>query len=77
MIYQEADVPDDLLVHVAPLGWEHIGLTGDHVWSEANPAASFRPLRDVRFGPWPLKVRFRTGRVVISKSWDPTVWCAC
>src|ERR1700683_3476630 len=42
---QGAAVPDDLLAHVAPLGWEHIGLTGDYVWTEANPAAPFRPLR--------------------------------
>jgi TnpA family transposase len=45
---QGATVPDDLLAHVAPLGWEHIGLTGDYVWIEANPAAPFRPLREVR-----------------------------
>ena len=43
-----ATVLDDLLAHVAPLGWEHIGLTGDYVWSVPDPAASFRPLRDVR-----------------------------
>jgi TnpA family transposase len=41
-------VPDDLLAHVAPLGWEHIGLTGDYVWTETNPAVPFRPLREVR-----------------------------
>ena len=23
---------DALLAHIAPLGWEHIGLTGDYVW---------------------------------------------
>ena len=40
--------PDDLLAHVAPLGSEHIGLTGDYVWTEANPTAPFRPLREVR-----------------------------
>jgi TnpA family transposase len=45
---QGATVPDDLLAHVAPLGWEHISLTGDYVWTEANPAAPFRPLREVR-----------------------------
>ena len=45
---QGATVPDDLLAHVAPLGWEHIGLTGDYVWSVPDPAASFRPLRDVQ-----------------------------
>ena len=41
-------VPDELLAHVAPLGWEHIALTGDYVWTSANPTVSFRPLRDVR-----------------------------
>ena len=30
---QGTTVPDDLLAHVAPLGWEHIGLTGDYVWT--------------------------------------------
>ena len=45
---QGATVPDDLLAHVAPLGWEHIGLTGDYVWTAPNPDAAFRPLRDVR-----------------------------
>ena len=41
-------VPDDLLAHVAPLGWEHIALTGDYVWSGVSPETGFRPLRDVR-----------------------------
>jgi TnpA family transposase len=45
---QGAAVPDDLLAHVAPLGWEHIALTGDYVWSNAEPETGFRPLRDVR-----------------------------
>ena len=25
-------IPDDLLAHVAPLGWEHIAFNGDYVW---------------------------------------------
>lgn len=38
--------PDDLLAHVAPLGWNHIGLTGDYVWTEPSAAAdTFLPLR--------------------------------
>lgn len=45
---QGATVPDDLLAHVAPLGWEHIGLTGDYVWTAPNPNAPFRPLHEVR-----------------------------
>ena len=40
------DVPDELLAHVAPLGWEHIGLTGDYLWGEIDkPRERFRPLR--------------------------------
>lgn len=27
------DTRADLIRHVAALGWEHIGLTGDYVWS--------------------------------------------
>lgn len=30
------DLPDDKLVHVAPLSWEHINLTGDYAWGEAG-----------------------------------------
>ena len=36
----------DLLAHVAPLGWSHISLTGDYLWSELSAAAdTFPPLR--------------------------------
>jgi TnpA family transposase len=43
------DVPDHLLAHLSPLGWEHVNLTGDYVWSaqqksSENPAG-MRPLR--------------------------------
>jgi TnpA family transposase len=40
--------PPELLRHVAPLGWEHISLTGDYIWAEGaqpNPGL-LRPLRD-------------------------------
>lgn len=29
-------IPDELLRHVSPLSWEHIGLTGDYVWRAAH-----------------------------------------
>jgi TnpA family transposase len=29
---QFEDVPDHLLAHLSPLGWEHVNLTGDYVW---------------------------------------------
>jgi hypothetical protein len=46
---QVEDVPDHLLAHLSPLGWEHVNLTGDYVWAGAeqmteNPNG-FRPLR--------------------------------
>jgi TnpA family transposase len=28
-------VPDDLIVHTSPVGWEHIGLSGDFLWDRA------------------------------------------
>jgi len=44
---QGGTINEDLVWHVAPLGWEHIGLTGDYVWSTADqpPAGTLRPLR--------------------------------
>jgi Tn3 transposase DDE domain len=40
-------VPDTLLAHLAPLGWQHINLTGDYLWdADSNLSADgFRPLR--------------------------------
>lgn len=40
------DVKPELIRHVAPLGWEHIGLTGDYVWgADPLPEGELRPLR--------------------------------
>ena len=41
-------IPDDLLPHVAPLGWEHIARTGHYVWAGTESASNFRPLNAVR-----------------------------
>jgi len=40
-------VPDTLLAHLAPLGWQHINLTGDYLWgADSNVGTDgFRPLR--------------------------------
>ena len=44
--HQGGDVPDHLLAHVAPLGWEHVSLTGDYLWGDIDkPRERFRPLR--------------------------------
>jgi hypothetical protein len=43
------EVPDHFLAHLSPLGWEHVNLTGDYVWSPADQttvnADGYRPLR--------------------------------
>jgi TnpA family transposase len=44
---QQRKIDDGLISHVAPLGWNHINLTGDYVW-HANKRVTkgrFRPLR--------------------------------
>jgi TnpA family transposase len=40
-------IPDTLLAHLAPVGWQHINLTGDYLWDvDASLAPDrFRPLR--------------------------------
>jgi TnpA family transposase len=40
-------ISDELLVHLSPLGWEHINLTGDYIWHANRRVAKgpFRPLR--------------------------------
>ena len=40
-------VPDDLLAHLAPVGWQHINLTGDYLWSADTSLdpSGFRILR--------------------------------
>jgi len=58
-------VPDDLLAHVAPLGLEHIGLTGDYVWTAPDPAAPFRPLRrGSRYVPTPRRPAYDFEQIV-------------
>jgi TnpA family transposase len=29
------EVPNSLLAHLFPLGWEHVNLTGDYIWGAA------------------------------------------
>jgi len=41
-------VSDELLAHVAPLGWEHIAFNGDYVWPAKILGNAFRPLRNPR-----------------------------
>ena len=46
---QAEDVPDQLLTHLSPLGWEHVNLTGDYVWAAEQSLSEtidgLKPLR--------------------------------
>jgi hypothetical protein len=46
-------VPDALLAHLAPLGWQHVNLTGDYLWGAGG---SFSPdgFRSLRGSPHTL-----------------------
>lgn len=45
---QGRPVPPDLLQHLSPLGWQHIHLTGDYLWSKPTPRDDeLRPLRQI------------------------------
>ena len=41
------EIPDALLALLAPLGWQHINLTGDYLWGAGSVLGldGFRPLR--------------------------------
>jgi TnpA family transposase len=41
-------IGDELLAHIAPLGWEHITFNGDYVWPTRPLQQDFRPLRNPR-----------------------------
>lgn len=44
-----AAAPDSLLAHTSPVGWEHIGFSGDFLWDRAAvPLAARRPLNLTR-----------------------------
>jgi hypothetical protein len=40
------DVPDPSLAHLSPPGWEHVHLTGDHVWAARAKVAENPPLHN-------------------------------
>lgn len=48
-LHEVEDVPNHLLAHLSPLGWEHVNLTGDYIWAAPDAVSDthdgFRPLR--------------------------------
>jgi TnpA family transposase len=53
---QVEDVPDHLLAHLSPLGWEHVNLTGDYIWGATrNMSENTDGLRPLRAIPEPMR----------------------
>lgn len=43
-------VPDEIIAHLSPMGWEHITLTGSYCWREFKSDINvLRPLRTLQF----------------------------
>ena len=44
---ERQNIPGELLAHISPLGWEHIGLTGDYLWRQdlVPPAGTYWELK--------------------------------
>ncbi len=51
MLWQTENMPEHLLAHLSPLGWEHVNLTGDYIWATAREMSEniggLKPLRAV------------------------------
>jgi TnpA family transposase len=47
-------VPDHLLGHLSPLGWEHVNLTGDYIWAAQQMSENVDGLRPLRSAPEPF-----------------------
>jgi hypothetical protein len=39
-------IPDELLAHIAPLGWGHITINGDYIWPTVPLEYQYRPLHN-------------------------------
>ncbi len=51
---QTEDVPDHLLAHLSPLGWEHVNLTGDYIWAAEQASENIDGMRSLRPAPEPF-----------------------
>ena len=52
---QGRPLDEELLKHVAPVHWNHIGLTGDYIWRQNRRVekGGFRPMRSLGVRPLP------------------------
>jgi hypothetical protein len=60
-------VPQDLLQHLSPLGWHHINLTGDYLYTDLDTQSeALRPLRLIRAVEGPAKPQRISGSVLFT-----------
>lgn len=51
-LQQTENLPDHLLAHLSPLGWEHVNLTGDYIWvTENHMSENINGLKPLRAAP--------------------------
>ena len=62
-------IPDELLAHVAPLGWEHIAFNGDYVWP-AEPS-------ETPSGPYEIPAPSSSTRLSVGFGTDSTMTPTC
>ncbi len=49
---QVEEVPNHLLAHLSPLGWEHVNLTGDYIWAaHHNMSENIEGMKPLRLSP--------------------------
>ena len=51
---QTEGVPDHLLAHLSPLGWQHADLTGDDIWAANAALEDAGQLRPLQAAPDPF-----------------------
>jgi hypothetical protein len=72
---QTEDVPDQLLAHLSPLGWEHVNLTGDYIWSTERPVTESRDgFRPLRAAPDTARKAAYVAAVVLTQLWVMLAW---
>ncbi len=53
---QVEEVPEHLLVHLSPVGWEHVNLTGDYIWApDRDMTENHDGMRSLRAVPGELR----------------------
>ena len=66
-------IPNELMPYLAPLGWQHINLAGDFIWTAPSKldGEGFRPLAAPSRGKF--KIHVKTGHIAAGRPQFPSV----